>query len=181
MKKLLLALSVFCMHYNVCAQYDFVHDIVTDDVVGLMRKHLFHVWETSEVICVGNMLSWTEAWSSKSDLNGFIQKEDIGVFCFRFWGLNELDHLLLKSGDNYEVLPLFDGTYKDVEVNYLWILNKVTDYFKRHPEIDDRLYPYYIAEISNIYSFGTYNLGGGWTNWHGGEFADHDFPEKHKY
>ena len=61
------------------------------------------------------------------------------------------------------------------------ILNKVTDYFKRHPEIDDRLYPYYISQVSNFYFDNTDFRGGDWKNWHGGEFADQDIPEKYKY
>ena len=188
MKKLLFALFFLCMHYCACAQ----QDNSQTDIVALIENYLIEKGELKAgvlltgdrsvgvLLHVGNMLSQT---ATISDFNSFIRKENIGAFYFKIWSTHSDSYLLLKSGNDCEMLPLFD--YKDEngeEVDFMGILNKVTDYFKRHPEIDDRLYPYYISQISEVYLVNTYGHEiGVWNNWHHGPYEDPKVPEKNKY
>ena len=77
--------------------------------------------------------------------------------------------------------PVLTGDKYSEPIQLKRLDDKFIDYLQRHPEIDDRLYPYYISRVSNIYFGNTDFLGGDWENWHGGEFADQDIPEKYKY
>ena len=188
MKKLLFALFFLCMHYCACAQ----QDNSQTDIVALIENYLIEKGEVKAgelltgdrsvgvLLHVGSMLSQT---ATISDFNSFIRKENIGAFYFKIWSTHSDSYLLLKSGNDCEMLPLFD--YKDEngeEVDFMGILNKVTDYFKRHSEIDDRLYPYYISQISEVYLVNTYGHEiGVWNNWHHGPYEDPKVPEKYKY
>ena len=191
MKKLLLALFFLCMHYCACAQQ--VNS--QPDPVGLMENYLIERGQLEEgdldcrkEIMVCEMLSYLELGLNTSELNVFIRGVDVGAFIFTaipkiFDFMHYNSYWLLKSGNDCEMLPLFD--YKDEngeEVDFMGILNKVTDYFKRHPEIDDRLYPYYISQISEVYLVNTYGHEiGVWNNWHHGPYEDPKVPEKYKY
>ena len=190
MKKLLFALFFLCMHYCVCAQQ--VNS--QPDPVGLMENYLIENGEMEEgdldcrkKIIVYELLSGFDLGLNTSELNVFIRGVDVGAFTFKaipkiFDFIHYTGYWLLKSGDNYEMMPFFDYRGEvSKEDEFVWILNKFIDYLQRHPEIDDRLYPYYISLVSNIYFGNTDFLGGDWENWHGGEFADQDIPEKYKY
>lgn len=186
MKKLLFALFFLCMHYCVCAQ----QDNSQTDVVALIENYLIEKGELTPedldngmLIRVGNMLSRETALGT-SELDGFIRKTDVGVFFFEVFTPGQRSYLLLKSGDDYEMMPLFD--YKDengTEVDFMGILKKVIDYFKRHPEIDYRLQSYYFGGISYAYIFNTFHYKSGkWYEWHhGSASADPSLPEKCKY
>ena len=189
MKKLLFALFFLCMHYCACAQ----QDNSQTDIVALIENYLIEKGEVKAgelltgdrsvgvLLHVGSMLSQT---ATISDFNSFIRKENIGAFYFKIWSTHSDSYLLLKSGNDCEMLPLFD--YKDengTEVDFMGILKKVIDYFKRHPEIDYRLQPYYFGGISYAYIFNTFHYKSGkWYEWHhGSASADPSLPEKCKY
>ena len=178
MKKLLFALFFLCMHYCVCAQ----QDNSQTDVVALMKKYLLKGYNFD--IRVVDLFA-KEVETDKSKLNDFIQKNEVGFFSFEEdWLEHNSPDMLLKSGDDYEVLPTFEiYDEKSDRFGFITILSNLIDYFERHPEIDDRLHPYYVDAIWREYFTPTYcveTVLEDWHAWHWG-IGNNDIPEKNKY
>lgn len=181
---ILLTLSICCSTFAQQAKD-------TVDVVRLMRKYLKNQSEENVNdfinIRVGNMLL-REVELDQLKLNDFIKKNDVGAFFFEeYFNTASQAWLLLKSGSDYEIFSLSDWDEKDKDIDprqrFETILNKLIDYFDRHTEIDRRLMPYYIREISDRYIINTFvHDTGMWNNWHcGPEFDYPRVPEKYKY
>ena len=182
MKKLLFALFFLCMHYCVCAQ----HGNSQPDPVGLMENYLIEKKELDEghfdmglFLGIENMLSNTYMYNNRSGLNNFIRKEDIGLFSFSGPIWYPVYYLLLKSGNDYKIQSLY--IIGENEDEFLCVLSNIIDYLQRHPEIDDRLYPYYISGMSEEYLVNTRGFAGDWEDWHLGPWGVQSRAEKYKY
>lgn len=180
MKKLLLILIVQSICYTTFAQ----QETNRVNVIQLMEEYFIEQgYSTIGTICVVNELN--HKWTCH-DIDVFINGYDVAIFAFYIMGGEQFSAILLKSGGNYEILPLSSTIRGENDARYMeffLVLNKLTDYFTRHPEVDHRLMPYYIKSVAGVYLSNTkIECYGLWNEWHA---TDYDkclkMPEKYKY
>jgi hypothetical protein len=76
-----------------------------------------------------------------------------GIYCF--WGnmFPILSEILIRRGDEYEILEMVNGN------SLMEIMTELIAYFDRHPEVNRYLFPLYVDAVSRVYFENSHWLG----------------------